>query len=1735
MKRCFKLLFVSVLIASFALSSLFAMDYVSGTISANTGDETISEEETSDKTAMEGTSEDAQAEEQQGEEGTSTVDDSTTPEGDADEVVELEPEVYHLDGLEATGNLELDIKFVLPISNITNPNISVVLKDQDGNSQKIDFNGITEMKRMDYTLGDQSGEISIRKMDKEGGVINGVDGEDVRYYAVTVYNLKKGTYSVELSGNAYKTYAIQEIQLDDYAKRISISNEKGLFEVGDVNGDGKVDQTDLNQIISHIDTKKAEDVNAYDLNRDETIDIADIAIIATVLNSTQKAVKVEDTSTMIDGSNMKVEAIIDGDAKNLFQADGLVTVKPAKENVEISAENPAVLTMSMEKAFKMNQIRIDGGLDNQPEEMLVEVTDENGKVSTFNGSLNQPEDIHYFTDKATANTIVIDLGGQIAVKKVTIKITKTATKNLADISEVEFLNNVYEEVPVPVMEIPKNVKVKVGSESAVVTYNDMPNITGFELLVKTLSPDGQVIKNEIYQTNYTTFDLSDLKNYTTYLVQVRAVNGEWRSPYSDEVSFEPQPNRLPPAVDMVVMSPVYEGFNFSWKKMEDTKTYNIYYRKAGTSDYTKVADIAANSYQLRGLEKLTTYEAYVTGVNDLGEGKPSNLAKGTTKDAVMPDVYNYGLINRPNKTEKTDHIKSVTTNSGHISSGEFALVDNDFETYWQANTWDVGGFNPGRSAPIVEFDDFYDIDNVFMVPKEENASFTYVKMYYWDESGAMQSVKASMTKLTSKNGQIYYQVKPEHAVHTNKVQICLANYVASGTIGLRELKFYEYNPLEDDVAALFKDDLHLELVEGVNEAQIAALEKRVNTKETVSDEYHPNRTALLNELDYARQILNDKKIQDVITVDQKISTSRNSHLGFSSLSDLQPLGVSVKAGEQITVYVGTTGGVMPQVVFSQYYAEASVWKQSVTNLKKGANIITVPQIGTMATERGGSVYIRYPSAKERGTLKVRVSGGTKIPFLDIHKIEDEAEAKAAIKTYITELKAYTEKLESMYSDAGETFEASTSVLNTTEIVCKKGSFSIAALSAYNGIAQGLTNIDDQVNRLYNSLVAFDQMATLFYNHKGLSDNPTEAIDKTPSSYINIRAMRMFDGAFMYAGGDHIGIGHGSAAGLVQGRPNTVTNGEVTTTGFFGWGISHEIGHQINQGKIAYAEVTNNIFALLAQTSDDKAAARIEPKYEKIYQKVTSNTIGKSSDVFTTLAMYWQLHLAYDDNATYTDTNSIFAKMNKEMRRTTLSGFSSDESLIVYASLAAGKDLSEHFENWGLVATDKVKDYLAEKNLPKEERKIWYLNDEARRYRLKNGAAMSDNTTVKTEITEADSQSKRFKLSLAVENNSNAEAILGYEIKRNGQVIGFTMENEFVDLIGSMNNRALVYEVTAYDKYLNATATVKLDEVKVAHDGSINKEKFDISSNFMGADDSIDHENPDMDYSALTVNNLIDGDTATFFNGNVRINDKDKTNPNVIINLNTKIDIAGIKYRAVATGGQLLQNTVSKFNVYVSQDGANWTLAKSGTFELNSANSYTQIVYFDKEGTTGGDQLWTYNDISYVKLEAVGNQGISGAEIDVIAPPGDNIEMSNDTIGILKDPYKYLNSKGEEVEIAAGSVVFKGDYRGNPAFNAMLLVDAEDDQIFYEGDNFLFAKLNSNAEVWEIEKGYWFFVVTPEQYESMKGKSIRAELYRVNDAETNEGQRLTSTSMSVTNLPAYDDLPFMEIVDTTKGN
>ncbi len=1645
--------------------------------------------------------------------------------------------------VDAKGNLEIDLKFVLPVRNTNNSYMSLIIMDKDGKELNINLSDKTSEVTSSATIGSQTVDLSVRKLDEYGKLLLGHDEEEnIMYYGITLYNLAKGKYSVKLVGDGYKEYSTV-VTLDNYSKRISLSNESGMFEAGDVNKDGKVDTSDIDALIKQI----GKNDKTYDLNRDGKIDIADLNYVTAIINGDKERAKVVDTTAILDANDITVTGVFSNDATlgDVLTDNGSIIVQP-KNGESISEKNPAEIVFDMKNTVQTSEIRLETGLENVPEKMLIMVEDESGKKHSFEKSFSLSNNISNFTDKANANTIVINLGGQIAIKKVTIKVVETSGDNLAEIAKVEFLNNVYEEVPKPKIEKPTNVKATTKSEGMTVTYNRMANITGYEIIVKTMKGD-QVTQNTIYQTTYETFEIGGLKNYTEYRVCVQAVNQEWRSACSDEISVIPLPTRKPPKVDMVTLAEVYAGFNIGWKDMDDTKTYNIYYREKGTKEFTKIENISGNKYQLRDLKANTTYELAVSGNNDLGEGPQSNVVVGTTKDFLMPDTYNFGLINRPNNTEVTDHIKSVSIASGANTPADnvYALVDNNYESYWQANTWDTGGFNFGKGGPIVEFDDFYTIDYIFIVPKEENAGFRYAKVYYWDESGKQQSVSAysgtysteSITALTSPNGQRYFKLQLSRPIKTNKIQICLANATAGGNIAIRELRFYERDVLLDDVAALFKDDLRVELQDNVTEEMIKALEDRANEKEEASGENNPNQKVILADLEYARKILNDTAIQDVIVVDQAITNEKNKHLGFAmSISDYQPLGVVARPGEKLTVYVGTKGNVMPQIVFTQYYAEANVWTQTVTNLHKGQNIIDVPKIGTMATERGGSVYIRYPSANASSEIKVRVSGGTQIPVLDLHALTTEADKKAAIEKYVKELETYTANLKNTYADQGLTYDERTSVLNATEIVTEQGLFSVSATAVRNAIASGLTTTEDKVSRVYESTEAFDEMVELFYRHKGLSKNAQDPKDEAPAARVNIRYMRMFDGAFMYAGGLHVGIEYGSIGALVQGKTYNNTN----FNGYFGWGISHEIGHQINQGKTVYAEVTNNVYALLAQTANDKNASRLESSniYPKIYEKVTSNTIGKPGNVFVHLGMYWQLHLAYDDNATYTDTNSIIARINHISRTSALTG-NKDDLLVMYASEAAGKNLVPFFEKWGIVPSDAAKEYASK--YPTEERAVWFLNDAARRYRINGGSSMASDTKVTATLTEADSQNKRFTLNFSV--NKDSDKILGYEIRRNGESIMFTTSTSFTDQIGALNNRALTYEVIAYDYLLNATDSYVLEEVKVSHDGSIKKDNFTIESNVKATGEIVDYENEEMDQMKLSVRNLIDGNGSTYFHGTEKISNiifsnnllqsvSDKGSTNVVINLNSKMAICGIKYQAALENGNLMEDTISKYEVYVSKDGTNWTLAKAGTFNLTEENNYTAKVYFDKEGTTGGNQLWTYDDISYVKLVSVGNTtGLSGAEIDVIAPPGDNVELSNETVGVLAEDFVY---DPEQEPIKAGSVVFKGNYQGNPAFNVMLLVDAKDDKIIYNGENFLFASLASDATVDEIADGIFFYVVSKEDYEKMVGTSVRARLYRVNDAETNEGQRLTSTSLAITDLPSYENLKTMIIEDTTKG-
>ncbi|WP_457848571.1 hypothetical protein, partial [Staphylococcus aureus] len=78
---------------------------------------------------------------------------------------------------------------------------------------------------------------------------------------------------------------------------------------------------------------------------------------------------------------------------------------------------------------------------------------------------------------------------------------------------------------------------------------------------------------------------------------------------------------------------------------------------------------------------------------------------------------------------------------------------------------------------------------------------------------------------------------------------------------------------------------------------------------------------------------------------------------------------------------------------------------------------------------------------------------------------------------------------------------------------------------------------------------------------------------------------------------------------------------------------------------------------------------------------------------------------------------------------------------------------------------------------------------------------------------------------------------------------------------------------------------------------------------------------------------------------------------------------------------------------------------------------------------------------YLRLTIAQSGSISIREIEICGPSGDNLEfMSSEdgtpAIGVLTGDYKY----GENAEdvIPSGSLIFTGTYKGNPAYNMVVL-------------------------------------------------------------------------------------------------
>lgn len=1646
------------------------------------------------------------------------------------------------------------------------------------------LNGSIEV---DLTAGmevyrDQTFHITVNGIEKEA-VLAYEGGNEAPQASVAFENLEAGRdYEVTVAAQGYVTYR-QTIHVQGMDYKISLYTGKaegfdenlhpGVLVYGDVSGNGTLDETDAENIVDAIDSHVYDEI--CDLNKDNEVNLIDLQYFTKYYDGFEQTYSTVEAYIPREAADVEKDenTQITGDLESIWQEDGKVGLATAS-GAAISESNP--VSLSFDFSQNSEAVVMEGFMVEAPENSQNQI--EAGTVFVYLENSEEPVEIPIQAAQAAMyrqggmsavknadGTIIVNLGGQIAVKKVTIKITAAGNQsNLAEISKVEFLNDMESHIPAPEMDIPKEVTAKAGNKQITLSWKPARNVTGYEVFVS----DGSA--SEIKKTTRTSitidsFNGKKLENKKVYTLKVQSVNGSWKSGFSQEVTAMPKADAVPDAPDELTVTALYKALDIKWKAPKDNAAdyYSLYYKEDGADSYEKIEKITGTYYQLSDLKDNTKYMIYVTASNDLGEGPASLTVSAETAKVADVKFPQYELINDGGGDGNlTNHIISAKRVVGSMVDSPMddantltanGLVDNNFGSYYYLQDWDEAvEYHKWQWGLSFELDNTYKMDRfVLTVPDNSYSYYSRAAVYYFDEE-AQKEVEAPGVSLLQKkdeNGNIYYTIKLSEPITAKKIRFGISTGWTR-KIAVSEIKFYNYDSLEADIMALYADDLHLELKEGVSEADFEELQERLDTKH--NGEYHPDRELLQKELDAARQLLTEQAdLSDVVQVNTEISSSKDKNLGITGLNAWQPLGVSAAAGSDLIVYVGSpskkTGDAVPlNLVFTQFHGQSGEVSKISVQLKAGRNEISVPQLTQTDAEKGGPVYVQY-SGKGGEQYAVRVSGAEKFPVLNLYGVTDEGDKKEKIRTYVEALENYTAELADAHENhSGQnqsvqySYDEKHCILNTTDIMLDTMMLSLPATQVIAGLGSG-----DKVQTLENSVTAMNEMMTLFYQHKGLTDSFTEdnsqevvSTNSLPSQHLNIRYMKMFSGAFMYASGNHIGVEWNETKGMVNGKPVvTDGNGRKISGGYFGWGITHEIGHEINQSAYAVAEVTNNYFALLAQADETNSGVRFS--YDDVYEKVTSGNVGPSSNVFTQLAMYWQLHLAYDrgyNYKTYSNYNEIFnnlfyARVDSYARNTKLApspdgtaltlGSDKNQNFMRLASAAAQKDLTDYFTRWGLVPDETTKAYMAQ--FEPEQRALYYINDEARAYEIENGTS---GTVAGKDIVSAQLKAQDSSVTLTLNSTENADKLIGYEIirvtkaqgKDEKEVIGFTTSDTFVDNASSLGNRTVSYEIAAVDKFGNRSAVKATEAVKLEGDGLYDKALWEIQTNMTSKDDTqsdASEENPCEPQKQPAALKMIDADMTTIYKGTAENED-----PYMILKMNKDTEISAIRYTMAGDG-----QPIGDYRIEISSDGSHYTKVKEGQFALENGRQTVYLTNRDIEGHED-EAPWvaTYN-ASYVKLTAVGQKGreIAVSELDVFGPSGDNIEFGKDTfVGRLKTDYVYqeAGSGQEALKIPAGSVIFTGSYKGNPAYNVVMLYDDKgnvvggtDEDGSLKAEQIILAPDPGEAELGEVSEGIWIYWINPETEMDMP-EAVRAELYRVDDALTNEGQRLVSDTLTV---------------------
>lgn len=1385
----------------------------------------------------------------------------------------------------------------------------------------------------------------------------------------------------------------------------------------------------------------------------------------------------------------------------------------------------------------------------------IKVVDESqSDIATLAEDEGHPFDPMYDTLKAklyksTGQLVVIfdPAVAPVNLRSVLAEFTSTTDPSgkAVRIDHVEFLNSLEDLILPQQLSAPELQLLSADDGTIEVGWDTCEGAASYDIeLVSENSTDLiSTAANSMLLTSHSS--TGDLQNGVPYLLRARSVGLRGASGWSAPVVTTPEDRTPPDTPQGTAAVAGYSQVQVSWEAVAGAQSYIVFYKDAQSEGaYSSVAT-ADTQAVLSGLQNPATYLLYVVAENAYGQSLPTDTVEVSTESAGAKVPW-YNLINRTSQNPAAHPVSeelSFVSVSGLDSEQSLAVVDGNFDTYVDlgdgnaesAKSVTVGFNSPQniRNFAISTYmgEGFADnVDDIYVRAFAENGTDVYSTGTLDCESGVTwRSVPAGSDSDSLARNTVYVTL-PAELKGVSSLNIGFSR--SSGVATVSELAFYWPDGLADRVNDLWTDATHTSLMDSVDAQALDSLQDAVNTPDVYSAEgdraaeFHPFKDELLAQISAAHEIL---EASDAITVGVD-SSMLSAESAVNGTNAWQPLGVSACAGQKVKIYVGTPDDITGQptklkLVASQYRGGTDAQFTSVGYLMSGMNEITVPLVGNQSDaslpERGGSLYVEYTGSFSDSEYSLTVIGGTPIPVLDLRGLDNAGVASGVIEgsaedalqasdersrriaEYLKALEQHVNTLSSAHGSAGHTgtgflgwFASDTCTANVTEIVTDYALLSIPATQVLMSLSEA--DSDAQISKVSNALSTIDSQIALVYQQCGFfstSSNPRltsefGASNDVAHAQANIRCLELPDTLAYMPLSNCMGISWDALYDIWN-------DAAASDAGFLEADFAHALGHQVAQNAYTDPEAFADYISMLS-CSDEDGASVID--WDSVLRRVTSGVKGviRSQEA---LACYWQLHLAYDSQASgtvYSDPDkwmygNIFARMASYSRNPSAAPYGlrlddtdSDNTLMRLAVAASGHNILDFFRAWGFEPNAATVEYAS--NFARETRSIHFITDDARALMDADGSytlGLPEGFEVRTfadmeRVTED-----------GVPNFSMLAEKDGWEISTNMLPEGQEASSE-----------------QSSDAYAKAALPIC-----AAYD--------------------------DTDASAA-----VDATRSTVFSGNVTA---DGGAQQVTIALNCVADISGIRY---APG--LKEKSFNGVTVEVSENGRDWIkVAETALYFPSSADykgydayggSSDATIIFTADATSGSpddrSKLATYK-ASYVRLTewCESASAVSIAEIDIVCNPQYSATFLDESqhygIGklthqlVLESDSSYT-SNDRKIVIPQGSFVIMGDYSGDPVYNTVVLRDGSGNLIADPSDQIIILHGATGSDVSivssaaTVRTGTWLYYFEPGSYEDLLDgwHGVHPELYRVDESATLTGAQLVYSDHPV-EIPRQD--------------